>query len=115
MQRLIWPALLCLVASGGLFAVRSVVRLTAVVRAAPPAITANVINEATPPLAKGDRLPSRFFDKAAPRTDSAAPRTIVDTVKIVPVNAPTQPEAPKDDVVSWHWHEGSKIVRRRAR
>jgi hypothetical protein len=102
MQRLIWLALFCLAGIGGLFAVRSVVAVSAINRATPEAIAADPTDVATP-LPKGDRLPSQFFDRALPQT----------AVEIVPTEAPKQSEVSKDDVVSWHWHEGSKVVRRR--
>lgn len=81
-------------------------------RAAPKAVAADLA-DLTPPLAKGDRLPSRLFD-------NALPKTAVETTKIVPVEPPVQStalrkqsEISKEDVVVWHWHEGSKIIRRR--
>jgi hypothetical protein len=110
MQRAVWLALFCLVGIGGLFSIRSVVGVSKVSRVTPEAASVDVIDTATP-LPKGDRLPSRFFD-------SALPKPAVETVKIVPAEAPKQSEVPraetsKDDVVSWHWHEGAKVVRRR--
>jgi hypothetical protein len=112
MKRLIWLALFCLAGICSLFAVRSVVGVGAVGRAPPKAIAADLA-DLTPPLAKGDRLPSRFFD-------SALPKTAVETTKIVPIEPPEQStslrkqsEVSKEDVVMWHWHEGSKIIRRR--
>jgi hypothetical protein len=105
MQRLVWLALFCLAGIGGLFAVRSAVGVTQVGKAAPQAIAADV-SDPSIPLAKGDRLPSRSFD-------SILPKTSVATVKIVPFESPRRPEASNDDVVSWHWHEGSKVIRRR--
>jgi hypothetical protein len=105
MQRAVWLALFCLAGIGGLFSIRSVVGVSKVSRAPPEAASVEVIDVATP-LPKGDQLPSRFFD-------STLPKPAVETVKVVPTEAPKQPEAAKDDVVSWHWHEGSKVVRRR--
>jgi hypothetical protein len=77
------------------------------------AVAADVTDAENPPLAKSDRLPSRFFDRALPKTT-------VQTAKIAPADVPKEPEtalklpeASKDDVVSWHWHEGAKVVRRR--
>lgn len=59
------------------------------------------------PLAKGDLLPSPFLDVAVPKT-------VVGTVKITPTEPPQRSEAQKNEVASWHCHEGSKIVRSRA-
>jgi hypothetical protein len=106
MQRLLWLALFCLLGIGGLFAARTVAGVTPGGRTA---VTADVTDAEKPLLAKGDRLPSPFFDRAVPKTT-------VETVKIIPKQPETalkQPEASKDDVVSWHWHEGAKVVRRR--
>ena len=105
MQRVIWLALLCFVGIGGLFVIRSLMGASAASRDAPEVIAPDVTAAETP-LPKGDRLPSRFFD-------GAPPKAAVETVKIVPPEAPKPPEASRDDVVSWHWHEGSKVVRRR--
>jgi len=112
MKRLIWLALFCLAGICSLFAVRSVVDVGAVGRAAPKAIAAD-LEDLAPALAKGDRLPSRLFD-------NALPQTAVETTKIVPIEPPKQStalrkqsELSKEDVVMWHWHEGSKIIHRR--
>ena len=83
MPRLIWLALFCLAGIGGLFAVRSVVAVSTINLVSPKAIAADVTDVATPPLAKGDRLPSQFFD-------GASPKTAVETVKIVPTEPPKQ-------------------------
>jgi hypothetical protein len=112
MQRLLWLALFCLLGIGGLLAARTVAGVTPGGRTAMKAVTADVTDAEKPPLAKGDRLPSWFFDRALPKA-------AVETVKITPTDLPKEPEAAlkpeasKDDVVSWHWHEGAKVVRRR--
>ena len=110
MQRLLWLALFCLLGIGGLFAARTVAGVTPGGRTA---VTADVTDAEKLPLVKGDRLPSQFFDRTLPKTT-------VETVKIASTDVPKepetalkQPEASKDDVVSWHWHEGAKVVRRR--
>src|SRR5574337_744352 len=107
MQRLVWLALFSLLGISGLFAARTVAGVTVIKRGAPDAVAADVTDNDELPLAKGDRLPSPFLD-------GALPKTVVDTVKITPTEAPKQSEAPKHEIASWHWHEGSKIVRRRA-
>jgi hypothetical protein len=113
MQRLLWLALFCLLGIGGLFAARTVGGVTPGARTAMKAVTADVTDAEKLSLVKGDRLPSQFFDRTLPKTT-------VETVKIAPTDvtkepgaALKQPEASKDDVVSWHWHEGAKVVRRR--
>lgn len=105
MQRAVWLALFCLAGIGGLFSLRSVVGVSTIGRTTPQAATADMIDVAAP-LPKGDRLPSRFFD-------STLPKPAIETVKIVPTETPKNSQASKDDVVSWHWHEGSKVVRHR--
>ena len=111
-MRLVWLAVFCLAGIGGLFAVRSALGVSPILKYAPALVTVDPEDDGVP-LVKGDRLPSRFIE-------SAPPVTAIETVKIVPIEAPKQqssgdikqPEA--KDVVSWHWHEGGKVVRRRS-
>jgi hypothetical protein len=107
MPRLVWLAIFCLAALGCLTVVRSIVRPGAAAGSAPSSLPADVLDIDTP-SAKGDRLPSRSIDFNALRQagldalkKAAAPTTI------------SKPEAAADDVVSWHWREGSRVVRRR--
>jgi len=123
MQRLILLALLCLAGIVSLFAVRiaEVVNTVKVVPATTisaevrsQTIIANKVDLVTPALTKkGNRLPSRLFDDTLSNTP-------IETVQVVPTELPRpsaqpakQTEASKDEIVSWHWHEGSKVVRRR--
>jgi|1186.fasta_scaffold1071875_1 hypothetical protein len=106
MQRLLWFGLFSLLGISGLFAARTVAGVTVIKRGVPDAIAADAADNHDLPLAKGDRLSSPFLD-------GALPKTVVGTVKIAPTETPQQSEAPKDAIASWHWHEGSKIVRRR--
>jgi hypothetical protein len=105
MQRLLWFGLFSLLGISGLFAARTVAGLTVIKHSAPDAIAADATDIGLP-LPKGDRLPSPF--------DGALPKTVVDTGKITPTETRQPAEAPKDEIANWHWHEGSKIVRRRA-
>ena len=107
MHRLRWFALFSLLGITGLFAARTVAGVTVIKHSAPDAIAADATDIGELPLAKGDRLPSPFLD-------GALPKTVVDTVKVTPTEAPQPAEAPKNEIANWHWHEGSKIVRRRA-
>jgi hypothetical protein len=107
MKRLLWLALFCLLGIGALFAARTVAGMTAASRAAPKAVVSDMTDIETPPLAKSDRLPSRVIE-------NALPKMAIDTIKITPTQAPQQSETPKDEIVSWHWHQGGKIVRHRA-
>jgi len=66
-----------------------------------------------PPLAKSDKLPARHLD----RTEAKAGVT---TVKIAPTpqEANASPKTvdaaagERKEVTSWHWHAGSRIVKR---
>jgi hypothetical protein len=109
MQRLLWLALFCLLGIGGLFAARTVVGVTPGSSIAIKAVTADVADVEVAPLARGDRLPS----VQSRSIDNALPKTAVDTVTITPTQAPKQSETSKDEIVSWHWHQGGKIVRHR--
>jgi hypothetical protein len=113
MLRTVWLAIFCLAAIGGVAVIRSIVGSSSASRALPAAISAD-ISEDTPALPKGDRLPSRFFDRTVPASTPAVAtiNPAVVPIKAAPAEAPKQPPA-KDDIVSWHWHQGSKIVRRR--
>ena len=106
MQRMVWLALFCLAAVAGLVVVRSVVLGSSAISGALPVAVAAAVEDIAAPLAKGDRLPSRFFDPDLSRTP-------VETRKIIPSEPQKKSESSKEDIVGWHWHEGSKIVRRR--
>ena len=112
MQRLILSAALCLAGIAVLFAVRTVVGANAVTAVPLKVITADTIDSATPPLSKGDRLPSPFFDTPLPETPVETVTILQTEIPRQPAEPPKQSEASKDDVVSWHWHEGSKVIRR---
>jgi hypothetical protein len=115
MPRTFWLALICLLAVSVLFAVRTGLgtRLISVATASADAATASAINE-EPPLAKADRLPSRYF-LATPS------KTTVSTIEVAPTPEPEKagPTASvsgqrteNHEVTSWHWHVGSKIIKR---
>jgi hypothetical protein len=116
MARTDWLALICLVAVSVLFAVKTSIGARVI-----PAGTASLADAATapaiteePPLAKADRLPSRYF----PATPS---KTTLSTVGIMPTPEPEKamptaslsaPRTENREVTSWHWHSGSKIIKR---
>jgi hypothetical protein len=106
MLKLFWLSIFCLTAIGSLVAARTFAGMTTVSRTAPEEIAADVTDITEPPLAKGDRLPTRLLEKAPPKST-------MKIEKIAPIEVPQQTEA-KNDIVSWHWHEGSKVVRRRS-
>jgi hypothetical protein len=105
-SRLIWFALFGLAAIGALVSVRWINGSFVVHQTLPLARAANTTTDDAPALPKGDRLPSPFFDKIPSEKPVA-------TVKAAPIEAPKKLESPNDDIVSWHWHQGSKIVRHR--
>jgi hypothetical protein len=115
-----WLALICLISLGGLFALKSNIGAhpidgEAVAVAAP---SPGLMIDNRPPLAKADRLPSPYFDKALAKPAG--------TVKLVPaepdpmitpktslagdVTPPARSAA--SEVTTWHWHAGSKITKR---
>jgi hypothetical protein len=110
MPRTIWLAVVCLLFLSALFALRSSIGARPIVEstaAAPPAVV-----DDGPPLAKSDRLPSLDLD----RTEAKAS---VSTVKIAPTppaanGSPKKVEAAgeREEVTSWHWHAGSKTIKR---
>jgi hypothetical protein len=105
-SRLIWFGLFSLIAIGSFASVRLIKGSDGVGPVLPAAIAAIDVTDAAPPLPKGDRLPSPFFD--------GPPREIpVAATKVVPIETSPKMETSNDDIVSWHWHEGSKVVRRR--
>lgn len=136
MPRLVWLALFCLASLGCFTVVRSIVRPGV---AAAPAPASLVSADIEMPLAKGDRLPSNVSRQAVLEGDrlpydilrqvgldalkqSAAPTTVPEPAAPDPVPEPKSAAAvtvtpkaapPVDEVVSWHWREGSKVVRRR--
>ena len=119
MRRTAWLALICLIPLGGLFALSNIgahpIRGETV---ALPARSPDLMIENRPPLAKSDRLPSPYFDKALAKPAG--------TVKLVPaepdpmitpktslagdVTPPARSAA--SEVTTWHWHAGSKITKR---
>jgi hypothetical protein len=109
MRRLLWLPVFCLIAIGGLFAVRGLRADVSELgnRPAPAALAADFSDLAEPALAKSDRLPINLVKPYRPVSTTLKEKTTV------PVPAAQQVQT-ADDVVSWHWHEGSKVVRRRA-
>jgi hypothetical protein len=105
-SRPIWFALFSLAAVGGLGMVRAILGSQVADQTLRAAVAATDASDTALPLPKGDRLPSSFID--------GAPREIpVVTVKVAPTENPQKLEATNNEIVSWHWHQGSKIVRRR--
>ena len=120
MRRTAWLALICLIPLGGLFALRSNIGAHPIDGEAVAAAAAlpDLKIDDRPPLAKADRLPSPYFDKATAKPAG--------TVKLVPAE-PDPVITPKtslagdvtpparsgaSEVTTWHWHAGSKITKR---
>src|SRR5581483_5014207 len=135
MPRLVWLALFCLAALGCFTVVRSIVRPGV---AAAPVPTSLVSADTDTPLAKGDRLPSVVLRQvgfeggrlsydilrqvgldalkrsAAPTVpEPAVPDTVSEPKSAAAPTVTPKAAPPVDEVVSWHWREGSKVVRRR--
>ena len=102
---MIWLTLFCLAAVGCLTVVRWI--MTPAVSSRPsPMLT--VVSEGKTAATKGDRLPSSHVD------DGALRQAGLDALKnAVALSAISKRKSSSDDVVSWHWREGSKVVRRR--
>ena len=130
MARILWLILLCAPLVGALF-----VLWTTIINAStpPPAnpITTRV-DAATPPvenddgpLAKADRLPLREIGYSQTNTElKPAPPKPPPIVSLPAAIAPASPVPPKptaisnarpapSEATSWHWHAGSKAVKRR--
>jgi hypothetical protein len=103
MFRMIWLTLFCLAAVGCLTVVRWIATPAVSARPSPVA----VVSDGTPAAAKGDRLP--------PHVDNGTLRQAgLDALKkAAALSASSKRESTSDDVVSWHWREGSKVVRQR--
>jgi hypothetical protein len=107
MLRFVWLALICLCLVGALSVVRTTIAARAVTEAVSPesADAATAQTDDAPPLAKADKLP-------VPNSDVA--KKIVTVVPIEPAPAEKKTKAPAkiEETTSWHWHEGSKIIKR---
>jgi hypothetical protein len=113
MPRTIWLALVCLLFLSALFALRTSIGARTISGSTDPAPPSAIDNG--PPLEKSDKLPSLDLNRAEAKAS-------VTTVKIAP--APREAKASaktseanhaageRKEVTSWHWHAGSKIVKR---
>jgi hypothetical protein len=114
MARTVWLALICLIAVGVLFAVRTGIGSRVIpmgtASAADVATTPAIYDE--PPLAKADRLTIRQFP--------VAPETTLRTIEVTPTPEPeiakpavsANARTESHEVTSWHWHVGSKVTKR---
>jgi hypothetical protein len=115
MLRFVWLALICLCLVGALSVVRTTIAARAVTESASPALAeaAPAETDDAPPLAKADKLPV---------ADSGVAKKMVTVVPIEPAPAEKIEPAPTEkktkapakieETTSWHWHEGSKIIKR---
>lgn len=106
MLRTVWLALVCLICLGALFALRTSFG-SSPMKVKPSSFEAAAGSEREQvPLAKADRLDLNYL-RNAPEEIS------VDTIN-TSRPAPTAPEVKLKDteVTSWHWHEGSKTIKR---
>ena len=112
MPRTIWLAFICLLFLSALFALRTSIGARTIVGSADAAPPSAIDDK--PPLAKSDRLPSLYPDRAEAKASV--------TVKIAPTQreAKASPKTPdahhaaseRKEATSWHWHVGSKITKR---
>jgi hypothetical protein len=115
MPRTFWLALICLLAVSVLFAVRTGIGARLIpVATASPADTASAIDE-EPPLAKADRLPSRYFPATPSKASVSTIAPTSEPEKARPAAGVSGPRIENHEVTSWHWHVGSKIIKRTTR
>jgi hypothetical protein len=107
MLRFVWLALVCLCFVGALSVVRTTIAARAVTEAVSPdsAGAAPAETDDAPPLAKADKLPV---------ADPGVAKKLVTVVPIEPAPAEKKTKAPAkiEETTNWHWHEGSKVIKR---
>jgi hypothetical protein len=114
MSRILWLALFCLAALGCLSVIRFTIGRGQAVSL--PSVASEVVDMGKT-LSKGDRLPFQ----ATPRENFEPGFVEIDkrreagllALKAAAAAALLTNESAADDVVSWHWREGAKIVRKR--
>jgi hypothetical protein len=105
--RLAFVCLLCLGALGALRASTGARTIEAHTDAAqPPAIEAGL------PLAKSDKLPSLPLDRAEAKAGVATVKIAPETPEKASLRTIEARPAATEQVTSWHWHAGSKIIKR---
>jgi hypothetical protein len=114
MFRTVWFALICLSSLGILFALRASVGLRST-----PEATASAGLELSP---NADDVPQNADQQASAPVDDGEAKLTTRTVEIIatdpdPTVGPKASDAivsPPDtnETMSWHWHEGSKIIKR---
>jgi hypothetical protein len=112
MPRPIWLALICLLFLSALFALRTSIGARTIGESADAATVAAIDDR--PPLEKSDKL---SLDLSRPEAKAS-----VTTVQIAPTTREAKTSAKTTDahpaaserreVTTWHWHVGSKIVKR---
>jgi len=120
MRRTAWLALICLIPLGGLFALRSNIGAHPIhdETVALPARSPDLMIDNRPPLAKSDRLPSPYFDKAAAKPAGAVkpvpaqPDPVITPITSLAGDVTPPAGSGASEVTTWHWHAGSKITKR---
>jgi hypothetical protein len=120
MPRPVWLALICLIALGVLFTLRSNIGARPLLsETAPvPAPSSDLPIDDKTPLVKSDRLPSPYFNKPAAQSAgtvqhlSTVPGRTISPKANQPGDVPSQVTAEANEVTTWHWHVGSKITKR---
>jgi hypothetical protein len=113
MFRTVWFALICLSSLGVLFALKASVGS----RSTPEATTFEVELPSKP-----DAASLKPDQQASADLDDTEPKLITGTVEILPIQ-PDPVVGPKasdviasppdtNEITSWHWHEGSKVIKR---
>ena len=119
MPRTVWLALICLTSLGVLFTLRSNIGARPLLSETAPVLapsSALPIDD-RPPLVKSDRLPSPYNKPAAKSAGtvqnlSTVPGRTISPKANQPGDVSSQLTAEANEVMTWHWHVGSKITKR---
>ena len=110
--RPVWLALICLIFLGVLFILRSNIGARPIHGETASPLAPSDIGD-RPPLAKSDRLPSPYFDKSAAKmADTILPAVPEAASNPKQDDLVPQSKSEASEVTTWHWHAGSRIMKR---
>jgi hypothetical protein len=120
MPRTVWFALICLISLSLLSTLRSNIGARPLPGETAPVLApySDLPIDAGPPLVKSDRLASPYFSKPAAKSGgtvqkvSTLPGRTIFPKANQPGDAPSQLTTDANEVMTWHWHVGSKITKR---
>jgi hypothetical protein len=123
MDRALWLAFGCLFAISILFVLRTTIGAQVMPAATAFSTQAPIASAEAPPLAKADRLALPYFDNSQKTIVDRPQETIPDSpqASLVRENATatssanvSKSVAADREIISWHWHVGSKITKKTA-